>query len=174
LIWEAWPSPSATPDGITTIVDPNWNLTLSGQTLVDLLDSWTTPTQQLTVGPNGTIDFTGFYGDYEITVGSQTFDLSFLKGTHAYSLVVAPGDYNGDGTVNAADYTVWRDTLGSANDLCADGNGNLVIDNSDYDVWRSAFGAAYDFGSGAGAALPEPACGCWLTLACFLFASCRR
>ena len=85
---------------------------LSGQALVDLLNAWTTPTQNLLVGPDGTIDFTGFYGDYEITIGGQTFDLSLLKGTQAYSLIVAPGDYNGDGTVDAADYTVWRNTLG--------------------------------------------------------------
>ena len=28
-----------------------------------------------------------------------------------------PGDYNGNGVVDAADYTVWRDTLGSTTDL---------------------------------------------------------
>jgi GH35 family endo-1,4-beta-xylanase len=160
LIWEAWPSPTATPDGVTTIVDPSWNLTLSGQTLVDLLNSWTTPMQELTVGPDGTIDFSGFYGDYEITIGGQTFDLSFLKGEEEYSLVVAPGDYNADGTVDVADYVIWRKALGSSDDRRADGNGNLVIDNGDYDVWRSAFGTAYNFGVGAGgiagAEVPAP------------------
>ena len=43
-----------------------------------------------------------------------------------------PGDYNNDGTVDAADYVVWRDTLGSTTDLRADGNPNLVIDANDY------------------------------------------
>jgi hypothetical protein len=160
LIWEAWPSPTATPDGMTTIVDPSWNLTLSGQTLVDLLNAWTTPMQELTVGPDGTIDFSGFFGDYEITIGGQTFDLAFLKGEEEYSLVVAPGDYNADGTVDVADYVIWRKALGSSDDRRADGNGNLVIDNGDYDVWRSAFGANYNFGVGAGgiagAEVPAP------------------
>ncbi|MEQ8848822.1 hypothetical protein, partial [Botrimarina sp.] len=32
-----------------------------------------------------------------------------------------PGDYNADGVVDGADYTVWRDTLGSTSDLRADG-----------------------------------------------------
>ena len=32
------------------------------------------------------------------------------------------GDYNQDGTVDAADYTVWRDTLGSTTDLRANGD----------------------------------------------------
>ena len=33
-----------------------------------------------------------------------------------------PGDFNGDGKVDAADYTVWRDTLGSTSDLRANGD----------------------------------------------------
>lgn len=51
------------------------------------------------------------------------------------------GDYNGDGVVNAADYTVWRDTLGqTGSSLAADGNGDGVVDGLDYDVWRDRFG----------------------------------
>jgi GH35 family endo-1,4-beta-xylanase len=169
LIWEAWP-PAATDN--TNIVDANWNLRASGRELVDLLNAWTTPAQNLIVAPDGTINFTGFYGDYEITVGGQTFDLSFLKGEQEYSLVVAPGDYNGDGAVDAADYVVWRKALGSSDDRRADGNGNLVIDNGDYDVWKTTFGAAYNLGAGAGgiagAEVPAPstislcACAVWV------------
>jgi hypothetical protein len=53
-----------------------------------------------------------------------------------------PGDYNGDGAVNAADYTVWRDTLGqsAASGLLADGSGNGIVDQADYDVWKMHFG----------------------------------
>jgi GH35 family endo-1,4-beta-xylanase len=169
LIWEAWP-PAATDN--TNIVDANWNLRASGRELVELLNAWTTPTQNLVVSPQGTIDFTGFYGDYQLTIGSQTFDLAHLKGTQLYSLVVAPGDYNGDGTVDAADYIVWRNTLGSADDLRADGNANLIVDNGDYDIWRSAFGALYDFGSGAdgfaSTVVPEPPSSLLLLLGCLL------
>ncbi|MEX2168718.1 MAG: choice-of-anchor Q domain-containing protein [Pirellulales bacterium] len=51
------------------------------------------------------------------------------------------GDYNGDGTVNAADYTVWRDTLSSTTDLRANGNdSNNLIDTADYSVWTANFG----------------------------------
>jgi hypothetical protein len=174
LIWEPWPP--ATTDN-TTIMDANWNLRASGQALVDLLNAWKTPTQNFFVSPDGTIDFAGFYGDYELTIGAQTFDLSLLKGAQKYSLVVAPGDYNGDGTVDAADYTVWRNTLGSADDLRADGNGDLVIDSGDYDMWRAAFGATYDFAlDAAGAAtatVPEPAAILLLLLGCILV-GCRR
>ncbi|MEX2172015.1 MAG: PEP-CTERM sorting domain-containing protein [Pirellulales bacterium] len=51
-------------------------------------------------------------------------------------------DYNGDGTVNAADYAVWRDG-GSPDDTQAG-----------YDLWKANFGNS---GSGSGSAVPEPA-----------------
>jgi len=47
------------------------------------------------------------------------------------------GDYNGDGSVNVADYTVWRNTEGSVDDLRADGNGDGTVDQADYDLWKS-------------------------------------
>ena len=53
-----------------------------------------------------------------------------------------PGDYNGDRLVDAADYTVWQDTLGSTTNLLADGNGNHGIDAGDLTVWSSHFGQA--------------------------------
>jgi T5SS/PEP-CTERM-associated repeat protein len=74
-----------------------------------------------------------------------------------------PGDYNDNGVVDAADYVVWRNTLGDAGiGLPADGNGNNQIDPGDYTVWRMHFGQAS--GSGTAqlhvkpklAAVPEP------------------
>ncbi len=50
------------------------------------------------------------------------------------------GDYNHDGIANLADYTKWRDTLGSTTDLAADGDGDEVIGPGDYDVWKQRFG----------------------------------
>jgi predicted outer membrane repeat protein len=52
------------------------------------------------------------------------------------------GDYNRDGSVDAADYTLWRDTL-IANVTPysgADGSGNGMVDTADYGVWKSHFG----------------------------------
>ncbi|TWU00573.1 Rhamnogalacturonan endolyase YesW precursor [Botrimarina colliarenosi] len=51
------------------------------------------------------------------------------------------GDYNLDGVVNAADYTVWRDSLGSEMNLVADGNHNGVVDAADHAVWAANYGA---------------------------------
>ena len=61
------------------------------------------------------------------------------------------GDYNQDGTVDAADYTVWRDSLGAnvAAFAGADGSGNGVVDQADYEVWKANFGAV---ATGAGGA----------------------
>ena len=50
------------------------------------------------------------------------------------------GDYNKNSIVDAADFTVWRDTLGSTTDLRADGSKNGIVDQADYDYWRDRFG----------------------------------
>jgi hypothetical protein len=70
-----------------------------------------------------------------------------------------PGDYNHNGKVDAADYTVWRDTLGSTTSLSADGDQNGVVGQSDYDLWKGLFGEIP--GGAAGSAIntlsvPEP------------------
>jgi T5SS/PEP-CTERM-associated repeat protein len=68
-----------------------------------------------------------------------------------------PGDYNQDGTVNAADYTVWRNNLGSLTALPNDNTAGVGED--DYARWKMHFGETAGSGSGIGsnAAVPEPA-----------------
>jgi hypothetical protein len=58
------------------------------------------------------------------------------------SPVPLAGDYNDNGTVDAADFVVWRKTIGSFTDLAADGNGDSIVDGEDYNIWRSNFGSA--------------------------------
>ena len=77
-----------------------------------------------------------------------------------------PGDYNFDGVVDAADYTVWRDTIRSPFDfptkpldLRADGDGSGVVDQADYDIWKAHFGNVAGSGSGAAAVNVESAGG---------------
>ena len=60
------------------------------------------------------------------------------------------GDYNLNGTVDAADYVVWRHTLGAAGPgLAADGSGNNLVDSADYDIWKSRFGLSSGAATGA-------------------------
>ena len=69
-----------------------------------------------------------------------------------------PGDYNHDGTVDAADYVVWRSTLDqTGTDLAADGNDNGAVDAADYQLWRANFGITAKLGGGALADLPRSA-----------------
>jgi hypothetical protein len=80
---------------------------------------------------------------------------------------VLAGDYNGDHVVDAADYTMWRDSQG--NDVPpgsgADGTGpegipDGVVDQLDYDLWKSNFGNMFGAdGTGSAdesSAIPEP------------------
>jgi hypothetical protein len=82
------------------------------------------------------------------TPPSTTYQLNFN--------VLRPGDYNGDGLVGAADYTVWRNTVGSTTDFRADNTGpsgvpDGVIDRLDFDFWKQHYGE----GAGGGAAVGE-------------------
>jgi hypothetical protein len=77
------------------------------------------------------------------------------------------GDYNKNGVVDAADYTVWRDKLGqpagSLDNRDPLNGGN--INAQDYTYWKSRFGATSNSGGGglAGStSVPEPAT--WLLL----------
>jgi hypothetical protein len=85
-------------------------------------------------------------------------------------IVILPGDYNQNGIVDAADYTVWRDRLGQsvtlANENPAAATPGLV-DAEDYAFWTANFGQTGGAGAaahlapgdspGANYAVPEPA-----------------
>ena len=51
------------------------------------------------------------------------------------------GDYNNNGTVDAADYPVWRNALGQSVTLPNDSTPGTVT-QADYDVWKANFGLA--------------------------------
>ena len=90
---------------------------------------------------------------------ADQFTLHVYSNMVVLKSIVPPlaGDYNDDGTVNAADYTIWRNTLGETNVLSADGNNNGVVDYADYAVWKLNFGATSSAqASATDAAVPEP------------------
>lgn len=53
---------------------------------------------------------------------------------------ILPGDYNDDGVVDAGDYSVWRDAMGSYAVLPNDTTPSSVS-QADYDLWVANFGA---------------------------------
>ena len=83
--------------------------------------------------------------------------------------VTTPGDYNGDGVVDMADYVVWRKAAGTTN-VWADGDGNGTVGPEDYNIWRTAFGAGVATGQSIPAAVPEPTS---LAFAVIMLLSCR-
>lgn len=102
-------------------------------------------------------------GSYWREVDQVTFDIGdftvIVPGATQVELLVDrrpldTPDFNGDGSVDAADYTLWRDTLGSSLDLRADANADGAVDLADFDLWRNGFGVP----SASGVlSVPEPA-----------------
>jgi hypothetical protein len=104
----------------------------------------------------------GEFWTYYNGMFTATVDLSISQAGAA-----VPGDYNQNGTVDAADYTVWRDRSDGddidptpavvlPNEEATPG----VVTSHDLDFWKVNFGATNGWpGSavGSGAAVPEPA-----------------
>ena len=81
----------------------------------------------------------GQRGDADLVANGQIVD----PGAPAILSSVAFGDYNLDGTVDLADYTVWRNNLGASGApfITGDGNGDGLVDAADYLFWKANFGA---------------------------------
>ncbi len=111
----------------------------------------------------------GAYHDVVFSLSSFTFDekqSTMLAGinlfAHATDLVInvdlvrfemvagVPGDYNENGVVDAADYTLWRNNLGSAIAPPNEGVSPNTVDQADYDFWKLHFG---DGSPGSGSAV---------------------
>lgn len=73
----------------------NWTITEAGKKWQDLLgiqdwdgntnNGWTTQLTA-TAAADGTINFNGYYGDYQLTIGGKSYALSFVKGTSRYTI----------------------------------------------------------------------------------------
>lgn len=112
----------------------------------------------------------------QLITDPQTGSYTTLANGSLQAQLPLAGDYNDDGVVDAADYVLWRKTLGQTGDgLAADGNHNGEIEIGDYGVWYTHFGATQQSASGANAnaAVPEPS-GMVMFLAGTLALFCRR
>jgi len=104
-------------------------------------------------------------GAQDLTFAYQTPLGDLLPGTvHFGALATVPtvlvGDYNDNGVVDAADYTVWRDNLSTSNVLINDPIGGTIT-TAQYEQWVNNFGAALGAGAGGVAlggtqSVPEP------------------
>ncbi|MGD9637382.1 MAG: hypothetical protein AB7U97_29185 [Pirellulales bacterium] len=145
-------------------------------------------TQTLALGPGQSY----LLGDlFDNIGGSRDLQLEFLLagdtverlGVVAYDAIAASvlGDYNGNGIVDTADYTLWRDKLGAPAGSLAnrDPSNSGVINAGDYTYWKTRFGATSGAGSGAitsaANTVPEPAASWIAVLGCVTVGSaCRR
>ena len=122
-----------------------------------------------TIGINGATETSGVL-DVSKLVGYRPGSILLTDNQGIFSsltVLIHPqatlaADYNANGVVDAADYTVWRDSFGQSDaGLPADGNANGQVDVDDYDFWRAEFGTGFPrdgagSGSPAGDSVPEP------------------
>jgi hypothetical protein len=108
----------------------NWSITYQGNI------TWT----DIDAGTVGSVNGTGGLDIVLVGVGSVSAGLA--------------GDYNNNGTVDAADYVVWRN---GPTTLQNEGASPGVVDQDDYNFWRSQFGKSNSAGAAlTAAAVPEP------------------
>lgn len=151
-------------EGGTLVVDPlsdaGWfadgsSLFIEAGALLDLQFTGTDTINYLYL--DGVPQASGVYGagDSALLAGIGTLTVSALGPP-----IGLPGDFNNDGMVNLADYTVWRDNLGAMDESLINnaGDDSGTVDAGDYNTWKANFGATASSSSlAAGAAnVPEP------------------
>jgi hypothetical protein len=76
-IWEIAPE--------AVLVDRDWKLTEAGARYEKLMTDWSTDVATA-VAADGTVAFTGFYGDYAVELGGKTLGFTLVPGTADYRL----------------------------------------------------------------------------------------
>ena len=80
---------------------------------------------------------------------------SYAENPIAAASPFAPGDFNRDTAVDELDYALWKIKFGSTSDPDVDGNGNGVVDAADYTIWRNYFDLG-NVAAARGVGVPEP------------------
>jgi autotransporter-associated beta strand protein len=110
----------------------------------------------------------GVAGDYSegaaVTLGSALYHITYDGGANHNDVMLiggaapmgVPGDFNGNGVVDAADYVLWRSGGPLQNEVSDQG----TVTPQDYLDWRARFGNTSGSGSGSSlsksGAVPEP------------------
>ena len=139
----AYRGPFGSPMGTNTLA--NQSGTLSGTGALTSSTQSGTTTETLAFPINATFQF---------AADASTNITLTLMGTIVATSTFTPslgGDYNNNGVVDAADYVVWRNNLGSGISLPNDDTAGVGQD--DYTRWRGNFGQT----SGAAASVSEVA-----------------
>jgi CubicO group peptidase (beta-lactamase class C family) len=98
--------------------------------------------------------------------GGEDIDLNDWIEANVIAAILGPpveqelgGDFNSDGEVDLADYTVWRNHLGAASETVLNGAGDGLngVDVGDYRLWKGNFGQAQGAASVDAVEVPEPA-----------------
>jgi len=128
-----------------------------------------------------------FFGHSDINADSSTepdrFALQFSLFDNIKVESLGAGnnaDFNGNGTIDAADFVLWRKNNGLASGAIqpqGDADGDMDVDLEDYDLWHASFGNPFpgSHGDGAVGAVPEPGSSVlWLIAAAGVFVRRRR
>jgi hypothetical protein len=97
------------------------------------------------------------------------YRFAYEGGTDVKQGAILQGDFTMGGSVNEDDYLLWKQSFGMTGELAADANGDGVVDAADYTVWRDNFvagGLGQSPTSEVGSALPEPSTLISVVLAC--------
>lgn len=151
------------PSGVSNAINDLATVTIGGASrgIVDLGAGIDELVGSLKLGDT-TYTGAGTYGSSASGADFQFDD--FFVGTGVLRLIGGPaleGDYNGDGTVNAADYVLWRKSPGDFGGPTG------------YNTWKTNFGMS-NGGSGSTTGVPEPGTLVFVALGLSLAIGCRR
>lgn len=162
LGWNSFSDQNLDPIGGGSNPGETWDVVGSGSanSLHEgfLLGSTEIPASGLSIGSAFDESVFGAGNEGDLVFTYRTTDGALIPGLVVYDVPPpVSGDYNGDGVVNLADYTVWRNNLGAGDESSfAPGTGNGGgVDASDYADWKSNFGATASLPA-AVRAVPEP------------------
>ena len=97
----------------------------------------------------------GFLPASDLNDGADPANEFKTVGFRVASIPGLPGDYNNNGTVDAADYTVWRNNVGQTAGTLRNDTVGGPIGRGQYDLWKANYGTTAG-GAGARVSVPEP------------------